>query len=138
MKDIRSIAQEINAAAERYRMGQFQEIRRKIRGHSRIKTREIFSDQTIHEGWAFNSGGRKELQFNIGFEGDDEEWVRYGIAFSLEPSHTLPDPLVLKPKILRLNQYLETNLSQLEDLRFWYYTIRSEAKSSPFNQSRTI
>lgn len=131
MKSLKSIAKEINDLSSNYRMGQFQEIRRKILGLSRVKTNEIFTDQTIHDKWAFHSGGRKELQFNIGFEGDENEWFRYGVAFSLEPSKTLPDPLILKPKILKLNQYLEKNLTGLDDLRFWYYSLFGRSQTLP-------
>lgn len=121
MKSLHNIAKEINAAAVDYGMRDFQEIRRKIHGLSRPKTWEIFTSQTTHDDWAFHSGGRKEIQFNIGFEGDENDWLRYGLAFSLEPSQTLPDPLILKPKVLKLNEYIKENQSELEDIRFWYY-----------------
>lgn len=131
MKNINTIAQEINAAAMNYRMRDFQEIRRQIHGLSRPKTREIFTAQTIHDDWAFHSGGRKELQFNIGFEGDQNEWLRYGLAFSLEPSQTLPDPMVLEPKVLKLNEYIRENQSELEDVRFWYYFDHQRSATLP-------
>lgn len=127
MKTIKTIAEEINIAAKNYKMRDFQAIRRRIKGKSR--TFKIFTGSTIHiakkpndNEYAFHDGGRKELQFNIGFEGDNNEWLRYGIAFSLERSQTLSDPMVLKPKILKLNEYIRKNQSELEDIRFWYYT----------------
>ncbi len=119
MKSLSAIAEEINAAAQNYQMGQFQELRRQIHGLTRVKDHRIFTTQSIHEHYALHLGGRTELQFNIGFEGD---WFRYGIAFSLEPSQTLPRPLILEPKIRTLDQYLTNNAAQFEDLRFWYYT----------------
>jgi len=131
MKNINTIAQEINAAAVNYRMRDFQEIRQQIHGLSRPKTREMFTAQTIHDDWAFHSGGRKELQFNIGFEGDQNEWLRYGLAFSLDPSQTLPDPMVLEPKVLKLNEYIRENQSELEDVRFWYYFNRQRSATMP-------
>jgi hypothetical protein len=67
------------------------------------------------------------MQFNLGFEGVEHEWLRYGIAFSLERTQTLRDPLTLKPKIQKMNEYLRENQSELEDLRFWYY--RNEQRS---------
>jgi len=121
MKNLTTIAEAINEAAAQYRMSQFQEIRRQIRGLSRVKDHRIFTPQTTHENWAFHSGGRTELQFNIGFETNDREWFRYGVAFSLEPSQTLPKPLTLKPKILKLNDYLNRNAAGFEDLRFWFH-----------------
>lgn len=131
MKTINSLAREINAAAVNYRMRDFQEIRRQIHALTRTKTRAIFSVQTIHDDWAFHSGGRKELQFNIGFEGDHNEWVRYGLAFSLEASQTLPDPMVLKPKVFKLNEYIRKNQSELEDVRFWYYSDHHRSATLP-------
>jgi len=109
MKNINTIAQEINAAAVNYRMSDFQEIRRQIHGLLRPKTHKIFTNQTINDNRAFHSGGRQEIQFNIGLEGDQNEWLRYGLAFSLEPSQTLPDPMVLEPKVLKLNEYIREN-----------------------------
>ncbi|RKX23962.1 MAG: hypothetical protein DRP45_09285 [Candidatus Zixiibacteriota bacterium] len=131
MKSLHTIADEINGAANAYRVGEFQAIRQKIHGLSRPKTRQIFTAQTTHDEWAFHSGGRKEVQFNIGFEGDANEYLRYGLAFSLEPSHTLPDPLTLKPKILKLNEYIRANASELDDLRFWYYFNHTRSPSFP-------
>jgi hypothetical protein len=119
MKTLTTIAKEINDAAEKYQMGKVQEIRRQI--HGRVKDHRIFTPQTIHENWACHSGGRTELQFNIGFEGNEWQWFRYGVAFSLEASHTLPKPLILKPKILKLNDFLCKNAAEFEDLRFWFY-----------------
>jgi len=121
MKTLHTIAGEINTVSVDYRMGEFQEIRRRMHGLSRPKTHKIFSVQTTHDEWAFHSGGRKEIQFNIGFEGDENDLLRYGLAFSLEPSQTLPNPLILKPKVLKLNEYVKENQSELEDIRFWYY-----------------
>ncbi len=131
MRSLRTIANEVNRAASAYRMGEFQLIRQRIHGLSRSKTRQIFTAQTIRDTYAFHSGGRKEIQFNIGFEGDAKEYLRYGLAFSLEPSRTLPEPLMLKPKILRLNEYISTNSSELDDLRFWYYFNEDRSPSRP-------
>ena len=135
MRDLRTICDEINAAAGTHPIGRFQEIRRSIHGKG-PKTNKIFTNQTgtIDGKWAFNLGGRKELQLNVGFEsfeGDDKDWFRYGVAFSLDPSQTLPKPLILMPKILKLNQYLTNNASEFEDLRFWYYSDHKRSKTFP-------
>ncbi len=122
MKTLKDIVEQINALASDYQMGQFQEIRQKLHGLSRVRSYDIFTDQTTFDTYAYHSGGRKELQFNIGFTGEQEEWFRYGVAFSLDPSKTLPDPLILKPKILKLNQFFLKNRAELEDLRFWYHS----------------
>jgi hypothetical protein len=131
MKNLQTLANEINAAAANYAMRDFQEIRQRIHGLSRPKTREIFSPQTTHDDWTFHSGGREEIQFNIGFEGDQSDWFRYGLAFSLEPSQTLPDPLTLKPKIIKLNKYIKENQAELEDIRFWCYFEGQRSPTMP-------
>lgn len=80
---------------------------------------KIFRDNTISDdGWAFHYGGRKELQFNIGIE---EEGFRYGIAFSLEPSQTLPDVSILYPKILKLNCIIQERPDFFKEYRMWYW-----------------
>ncbi len=132
MKDLRTIAEEINAAAAVHpRMQNFQAIRQRLHGLSRVKTRRIFSEQTTYKHYAFHSGGRNELQYNIGFE-EENRWFRYGVAFSLEPSQSLPRPLVLKPKIDRFNAYVRRNAAALEDLRFSFYDERRNPSKSPY------
>jgi hypothetical protein len=81
---------------------------------------KIFQSSTIsdEEGWAFHYGGRKELQFNIGFE---EEDVRYGVAFSLEPSHTLPDVTELAPSIRNFHRFLSEYPEYLSDCTMWHW-----------------
>ncbi|MFZ3089197.1 MAG: hypothetical protein WA240_01105 [Nitrospirota bacterium] len=126
-KDIKIIAEEINNAAANYKMRDFQEIRRRIQG--RPRTLKIFTDSTIHiakkdndKDYAFHDGGRTELQFNIGFEDKQKKQFRYGIAFSLERTKTLKDPMmILKPKIKKLNDYIIENQSELKDIRFWFW-----------------
>lgn len=119
MKDFRNFADEINATAVNYRMRDFQEIRKKLKGLTKVKTKKIFSDQTVHDDWASHSGGRTELQFNIGFH--THPLFRYGMAFSLQASQSLPNPLDLAPKIHRFNQYFQANRGELNDLIFYHY-----------------
>jgi hypothetical protein len=130
MKRLLAIAQAVNAAAGPYRMGKFQKIRRKIHNLTHSNTRGIFSSQTVQGSFGFHSGGRRELQFNIGFEPPEKEWLRFGVAFSLEPSRSLPDPLILKPKIVRFNEYIRINQAELEDLLFWSYLPHREPQKS--------
>ncbi len=130
MAGLWTLAEEINeAAAAHPRMCEFQEIRRRIHDLPRVRTNKIFSKQTTFDYWAFHSGGRNELQYNIGFE--DEESFRFGVAFSLEPSRTLPQPLVLSPKIEKLNKYVSKNRSAFQDLSSWSWCPnRSPARSA--------
>lgn len=105
--NIREIANELNNRASGYRMGQFQDLRKDIKGLKKKASSQIFTDQTISsdEGWAFHYGGRKEIQFNIGLE---KEGLRYGLAFSLETSRSLPDVSELFPKILKFNSMVSS------------------------------
>lgn len=123
---IRQIAEQINTLAVDYKIGDLQNIRKNIKRLERCPGRKIFRDVTISDnGWAFHYGGRKELQFNIGFE---EEGLRHGIAFSLEPSHTLPDVSILYPKILKLNCIIEERPDFFKEYRMWWYQMGNRSE----------
>jgi len=116
---IKEIADEINAKSKKYRIGNLQLIRKHIKGFSRRPGSKIFTRETISdEGWAFHYGGRKELQFNIGFE---NEGLRYGIAFSLKTSRSLPDLNILYPKLLKLNSIIREKPSLFQHYKMWYW-----------------
>ncbi len=119
--DIHDIALGINEKAHSYAFGKLQELRRELTGHE-THTHKIFSESTIfsEESYAYHDGGRKELQFNIGFESND--CLRYGVAFSLEPSQSLPDPSVLYPKIDRFNYYVRAWPEALSGMKMWCYS----------------
>lgn len=117
--DIREIADKINEESQKYQFGKLQDLRKEIKGLSRKASSLIFTDQTISDdGWAFHYGGRKEIQFNIGFE---NEGLRYGIAFSLETSRSLPDLSVLYPKILKLNSIIRNEPELFVDYQMWFW-----------------
>lgn len=120
MPRISEIARTINELSASYRIGELQALRKRIKGMGRQAGSTIFNADTINDdqGWAFHYGGRKELQFNIG---EEEEGLRYGIAFSLEQSQTLPDVELLFPKIMRFNQFLRENPGFLRDYRMWHW-----------------
>jgi len=46
---------------------------------------------------------------------------RYGIAFSLQPTRTVPDISIFMPKIERFNEYLKQNPHVFSEMFFWYY-----------------
>ena len=101
---IPELAEELNRQSVDFKIGNLQEMRVNLHGLKRAPCRGIFGTRTIHEGYAFHVGGRKELQFNIGHENhNDGEMIRYGVAFSLELSQTLPRVEPLFPKIRRFN-----------------------------------
>ena len=130
--NIKEIANEINSLASNYKIGNLQNIRKQLKSLKRKPGSKIFRNATIDKKgeWAFHYGGRSELQFNIGFE---NEIFRYGVAFSLEPSHTLPNIEVLFPKIDRFNLYLKFNPFILSEMQMWYYDINGRSKNSSVN-----
>jgi hypothetical protein len=114
---IRDIALKINELSRSYRIGKLQDIRKEIKKFDRKPGSDIFTNATISEWWAFHHGGRKELQFNIGFE--EKEGFRYGLALSLEASHTVPDISILFPKAKRLNQFIRQNPDFFNEYKMW-------------------
>jgi hypothetical protein len=121
-KNLDSIVSEINSLAKTHPIGKLQEIRRELRGLQRPPTQDIFTSLTTSEEWAFHHGGRQELQFNIGIErlGGANE-LRYGVAFSLETSQTLPRIDVLIPKVKLFNDFMQLYPEQYADMRMWHY-----------------
>jgi hypothetical protein len=126
---ISDIAAELNVRSEGRPIGRLQEVRRELHGRARLLNRGLFDSRTIFDRYAFHVGGRTELQFNIGFESiEDEVWFRYGVAFSLKPSRSLPDINKLLPKLARFNEFLRSNPREFSDLRMWHY--HAETRSS--------
>jgi hypothetical protein len=121
MRTLETIVEEVNTRAAGYKMAGFQDLRKRVHGLSRTGTRNIFSSSIFDEAWTFHCGGRHELQFNLGFHGDDRSLLRYGLAFSLQASRTLPNPLDLAPKIHRFNEYFRANRAELRDLMFYHF-----------------
>jgi hypothetical protein len=121
------IVHELNVRAVNYRVGALQSLRKDLKRFERRPGRAIFSTLTTFERrqFAFHHGGRKELQFNVGFEpADGALLLRHGVAFSLETSQTLPtiDELVLK--VARFNEFLRLHPQELVDFRMWHYDSR--------------
>lgn len=116
---IREIAYKINDQAKHFEFGKLQDIRKRIKGLSKKASSNIFTDLSIsEEGWAFHFGGRTEIQFNISIEGDK---LRYGLAFSLETSRSLPNLNVLYPKILKLNSLIRNEPDLFLEYKMWFY-----------------
>lgn len=117
---IQEIAEQLNVLSAGYDIGKLQSIRKEIKALNRRPGNKIFTNDTISDdGWAFHYGGRKELQFNIGFE---EEGIRfrYGIAFSLKPSRSLRDVSILYPKILKLNCIIRERPEFFKNYSMWF------------------
>lgn len=121
MTDIRTIAYQLNANAHRYQIGGLQELRKELKGFTRRPGSFLFSDQTIFDTYAFHHGGRSELQFNIGLDGSDGKDLRHGIAFSFEPSQTLPDIDDLRPQVRLFNEYLTLYPNRFFGMEMWHW-----------------
>jgi len=126
------IAEEINGALPGFRMAEFRHIRRRLKKLTRTPPKRLFLKQTIQDDWAFHWGGRKELQFNIGFEEVDGVMaLRHGVAYSLGPSHTLPDPMILLHSMKRFNDYMSEEADSFPDMRLWHYESHQRSPDLP-------
>ena len=131
MPTIKQIAEEINNRSKNFEIGKLQEQRAKIKNH-RPPGKKIFNNNTIFDEYAFHNGGRKELQYNIGKENDTD--YRHGVAFSLERSQTLPDPIkILYPKIQRFNEYMRLYYKEYSDMNLWSQDKEYKAGIIPDN-----
>ena len=127
---IHELAVELNRHSVDFEIGRLQQIRVCLRGLKRAPCQGIFSGQTIHDDYAFHAGGRKELQFNIGLEQrGGVEMIRYGVAFSLQLSQTLPSLDPLRSKIVRFNDYVNSHLEDFPGFLMWHYQDKREFPS---------
>lgn len=114
------IAAEINSRAGSYDIGSLQMHRKNLRGLKQIREGLVFARADDEEGWAHHYGGRDELQFNIGFEARPQgRLFRHGVAFSFEPSRSLPDPSVLREKAARFDAYIKLHSDDYDGLYMW-------------------
>jgi hypothetical protein len=129
--DAGPIARALNARASSYAIGGLQDLRARLKGYARRPSSDIFTSHTIHPHWAFHYGGRTELQFNIGLEGvSGVEELRHGVAFSFEPSQSLPSIDVLIPKVRLFNDCMRLYPESYGDMRMWHY--RGGERSSDY------
>lgn len=126
IETLADLVHRINELAVNHPVGRLQDIRLSLKPHTKKPTRYIFKlrDDQLERGWTFHEGGRTELQFNVGEETFGETaHFRHGVAFSLEPSQTLPNPIeVLAPKIRRFNEFLTLHPGAYDDLVMWRHT----------------
>lgn len=122
--DISVIAGELNARSSRFEIGGLQQLRKEIKGLGRLSCKYIFSGRSTHDEYAFHSGGRTELQFNIGKDGPCDWTLRHGIAFSFQTSRSLHSIEDLKPKVDHFNQFLRDNPGEYADMRMWHCSIK--------------
>lgn len=120
---IHEIAYKINDIAKKdHLFGRIHSVRSKYGIAPR--TLSPFADFSIKDEYAFHAGGRKELQFNIGYDYlFDTDVFRYGIAFSLKEDKTLHNSKAeFRTKIEAFNKYLSANPTLLDGFEMWYYS----------------
>jgi hypothetical protein len=132
-ESLKEIANRINQKSKDYKIGKLQDLRKDLKGLKKKANSNIFVDdsKTMTKDWAFHYGGRSEIQFNIGFE---EEGFRYGMAFSLETSQTLPDINLLKPKMKKLNILFDEKPELFSDYKMWYWQNGHRSEIFDFRQ----
>lgn len=132
--NIPELAIEINRSLNDHLMVHFQELRKRLKNLRKLRTKKIFTFDTIRDDWAFHNGGRSEIQFNIGKERQGQT-IRYGLAFSLEPSRALPNPMILRNKIERLNILIEESPNLFINYSLWYHSnrLRIDVPRHPFH-----
>jgi hypothetical protein len=120
---VKRVVAAIEAATEGYEIGNLQAIRKRLRALSRRPGHTIFRDGTTNDEYAFHFGGRDELQFNVGLDqfADGRPALRCGVAFSLEPSQSLPNWRVLVPRIRRFNDFMRDQPEMFGDLSMWHF-----------------
>lgn len=133
MTNLLPIVVELNERAKAHDIGKLGDIRRRLPGR-RQGSSELFPLKNVNDDAApkhqraFHHGGRKELQFNVGFESvGDELFFRHGVAFSMETSRFVHEEQLrelLVPKILRFNDYVRQRGQELEDMRLWCWSKR--------------
>jgi|SRR5213080_13365 len=120
--NIRAITNKLNELALQHPVGKLQEIRTQLKKLKRQPGEKIFSTHTTFDDWAFHNGGRTELQFNIGHvDGDTNDDLRHGVAFSFQLSQTLKSIDVLVPKVKFFNDFMDLNAGEFKDMRMWHY-----------------
>ena len=128
-RTVQDIAMKLNKASKKYKIGQLQQLRKQM--GKDFYTYNIFSKKSAktNNDYAFHSGGRKEIQFNIGYH-DDTNRFRYGLAFSIQQNQNLPDPVgILRPRIYRFNKYLAEHLDKWKDMKMYYWDDETEERS---------
>lgn len=124
-----AFAEQLNDKASSHPVGSLQQIRAELHGKRR-SGHKVFSSQTITEDWAFHHGGRPELQFNIGLDGSNGKELRWGVAFSLETSRSLPTIDVLRRKVELFNEFLRRHPHLYRDMWMWHWRGSVRSKDS--------
>lgn len=139
--NIKQIANRLNekAITEGFKIASLPELRKKYLGKKQLPSK-IFTYHTIFERYAFHHGGRDEMQFNIGNENleNNKKYSRYALCFSLEASHSLPNPVQdLEPFRKRFNHCVEAHPEFFDGFEMWYYQDERHGNYKPQKISDT-
>src|SRR5579872_5963380 len=116
------IAEELNRRASAHPIGSLQE----LRGHRPGVALFRLNGKTMGSDCACHWGGRKELQFNIGFDDvpSKARHLRYGVAFSFGESREYKSSdlvALLRPKVTRFNKFVQRNPKLFSGMDMWAY-----------------
>lgn len=119
------IIERIEDLAFEHPFGELPELRKRLKALKHTHRRIFYtprSTETTKANWsyAFHYGGRRELQFNVGFE-DNGKTLRYGAGFSFQGSRNLTSLAVLKEPVERFNRFVKKNPAYLSRFSMWNY-----------------
>lgn len=122
---LRDILVELNRLTPGHAVSRLQEIRKELKPRSHHGKFPLFDPDAdwVSDDYALHFGGRRELQYNVGFEAlHGEQSFRWGVAFSLESSRSIPDVVQsLLPKVGRFNDYVRAYPESLSGFKMWYW-----------------
>ena len=128
---IEDLAREVSLRAKGRPIGKLQE---KRAAEKRLTIVPQFIDgRTIFDKYAYHTGGRNELQFNIAFE-DGRNSFRHGVAFGLQPSKYSLDIGVFEDRIRNFNEFLDDNPKAYDHLSMWYF--KDDKRSASYTPKR--
>ena len=115
------------AEAGGFEIADLQDIRREVKDEDledrpdQKPTSDIFRTGDLGDDFVFHSGGRNELQFNLGLRRYDGQWmVRYGGALHYKLGEYMEILRPLRARIGLFNEYLRANPGELDGLTMWY------------------
>jgi hypothetical protein len=118
--DIYQIAETLNRLAieKEFQIAKLQNIRKS-------SFKYIFSGHSIFKkhNYAFHTGGRSEVQFNVGEDSiNGKDVFRYGLAFSFQKGINLQHPIeIISPRIKAFNEFIINNIKEYSDFEIWYH-----------------
>lgn len=134
MNSFMDFVQSVDEAAIRWDgpISGFHRLRSRFRGLHSIP-RKIFWKSSIKADYAFNKGGVGECQLNLGLD-KGGHYLRYGIAFSYEPTQDLPNPVAdLDPRVDKFNHLIINKPWLMNDLAYCYWEQASSANYRHFD-----